>query len=263
VRPLSCFLLLSVWAFAQASDPSHEIDQKSTPAQAPATDQVSVPPGTKVLLVMKNSVSSRNARVGDGVYLETSFPVVVDGRVAIPAGTYVQGVVDSVKRSGRVKGRAEVLLHFTTLIYPNGYTLMLAGTPQSTGGDDGNRIKDEEGTVQAEGTKGRDAATVATTTATGTAIGAGVRGAKGAGVGAGIGAAAGILTTLFTRGEEVRLDPGTSVEMELQRPVAIDMARVEGSSYVREVRVISAPSTRKKSDRPVLTIPGQGPIVRD
>jgi hypothetical protein len=267
MRLVTSLLLLSSFSFGQTGQPEAakpaEVPDQTKAAQAEQADQVTIPNGTKVLLVMKNSVSSRNTRPGNGVYLETSFPVVVDGRVAIPAGTFVQGVVHSVKRSGRVKGRAEVLLHFNTLIYPNGYTLSLAGSPQSTGGDDSNRIKDEEGTLQAEGTKGRDAATAAGTTVAGTAIGAGVGGARGAGIGAGAGAAAGLLTALFTRGEEVRLDPGTSLEMELHRPVPVDMARVEAATGVREIRVVTAPGTRKKTDRPVLTIPGQGPIVRD
>jgi hypothetical protein len=36
----------------------------------------------------------------------------------IPAGTYVQGRISSVKRGGHIKGRAEVLMHFSTLIIP-------------------------------------------------------------------------------------------------------------------------------------------------
>ena len=62
-------------------------------------------------------------RPGDPVYLQTTFPVAENNRILIPAGTYVQGVVDNVKRPGRVSGRAELLMHFTTLIFPNGYTV--------------------------------------------------------------------------------------------------------------------------------------------
>jgi hypothetical protein len=236
----------------------------STPQEQAGVDQqqskTTIPVGTKVLLVMKNSVSSKNARPGDGVYLETTFPVVLNGQVVIPAGTYVQGVIDNVKRSGRIKGRAEILMHFTTLIYPNGYTVTLPGALQSADGNDSQQVKDEEGTVQADGTKGRDAATVATSAGTGGLIGGLSRGAKGAAIGGGIGAAVGIATAMLTRGEEVRLESGTSVEMVLQRPVQIETARIEARNYVPPAA--SAPQRNRKTDRPQLTIPNAGPIVR-
>jgi hypothetical protein len=219
-----------------------------------------IPSGTKVLMVMKNTVTSKNARQGDGVYLETTFPVVDNGRVVIPAGTYVQGVVDSVRRSGRIKGRAEILLHFTTLIYPNGYTLLLPGAVNSADGNDGQRVKDDEGTVQADGNKGRDAATVATSAGTGAVIGGLSHGGKGAGIGGGIGAAVGVATAMLTRGDEVRLASGTSVEMVLQRAVTVDMDRISGTN--RQATTPPPQPPGKKSERPVLTVPGQGPIVR-
>src|SRR3990172_5638778 len=55
---------------------------------APAT--IVVPAGTKVPLVLKHAVCSKNAQVGDSLYLDSSFPVVQDNRMVIPPGTYVQ-----------------------------------------------------------------------------------------------------------------------------------------------------------------------------
>ncbi len=211
---------------------------------------VTLPTGTKVLLMMKNSVSSRNARPGDGVYLETSFPVVADGRVVIPAGTFVQGVVDSVKRSGRVKGRAEILLHFTTLIYPNGYTVSMPAALESSDSADTQKVKDKEGTVQAEGQKGKDAGAIATSAGTGGLIGGLSRGSmKGAAIGGGLGAAVGVITTLFTRGDEVRLENGSAVEMILTRPVDLDPSRIDSTNRTPQQPV----RTRNKMEKQVLT----------
>lgn len=188
---------------------------------------VTLPAGTRVLLVLKNAISSRTARPGDAVYLQTSFPVVQDGYVAIPAGTYVQGVVDSARRSGRVKGRAEIQMHFTRLVYPNGYMVSMVSSVGASDSSDTQRVEDKEGTVRAEGTKGRDAATVATATGVGTVSGGlGTGTWRGAGIGAGIGAGVGLLTTMLTRGNEVRFEPGSTVDMVLQRPIAIDVSRV-------------------------------------
>src|SRR5689334_17288722 len=160
------------------------------PGQAQAGEQwVTIPSGTKVLLVLKNSISSKNAKKGDGVYLESSFPITQDGRVVIPAGTYVQGVIDEVKRPGRVKGRGQILMHFTTLVYPNGYTVQLPSSAvESADSSDAQTVSDKEGTVQAQGSKGRDAATIGTAAAGGVGIGAAAGGLRGAGIGSGIGA---------------------------------------------------------------------------
>src|SRR6201992_625368 len=63
----------------------------------------SVPEGTKVLLSLKSRVNTKTARPGDGVYLVSTFPVIVGSHVLIPPGVYVQGVVDKVERPGRMK----------------------------------------------------------------------------------------------------------------------------------------------------------------
>jgi opacity protein-like surface antigen len=228
--------LFALATFANAQDQPAQL----APERQPARPQLSTPPqvqkepqmveldrGTHVLLVLKNAISSKNARPGDAVYLQSNFPVVQDGVVVIPAGTYVQGVIDSAKRSGRVKGRAEIQMHFTRLVYPNGYMVYMASNVGASDSSDSQRVEDKEGTVKAEGTKGRDAATIASTTGTGTLIGGlGTRSWGGAGIGAGIGAGVGVLATMLTRGNEVRFEPGSTVDMVLQRPVRIDMSRV-------------------------------------
>src|SRR5689334_5553366 len=65
------------------------LKQRENP-QAPA-NSFSIPPGTHVLLNMINSVSTRQAQVGDRIYLETAFPVLSGNRIVIPQGTWVTG----------------------------------------------------------------------------------------------------------------------------------------------------------------------------
>ena len=209
---LSCSML-----FAQES---------AAPEEAPAPGTVVVPAGTKLPVVLKHAINTKSAQPGDAIYAETNFPVVMENRILIPAGTYVQGSITSVKRPGRVKGRAEVLMHFTTLIYPNGYTVSIPGTLDQVPGADSTHMKDKEGTVQADSSKGKDAGTIAGAGATGAVIGAAASGAKGAGIGAGIGGLAGLAVTMLTRGNDVRLEQGTTVEMVLQRPLMLEEARM-------------------------------------
>jgi type IV secretion system protein VirB10 len=88
---------------------------------------ITIPAGTRIPLGLKQAISTKNAREGDPVYAETTFPFVMNDRVVVPAGTYIQGKITHVERAGRMKGRAEILMHFTSMIFPSGYTVMLPG----------------------------------------------------------------------------------------------------------------------------------------
>src|SRR5271168_4837846 len=78
--------------------------------------------GTHIPLSLINSVSTKHSVEGDRVYLETVFPILVNGKIVIPPGSYVAGTVTLVKRPGRVKGRGELFLRFDSLTLPNGVT---------------------------------------------------------------------------------------------------------------------------------------------
>ena len=185
-----------------------------------------MPAGTKVLLALRSGVNTRSAQPGDGVYLSSTFPVVVGNRVAIPAGVYVQGVIDRVQRAGRVKGRAEVSMHFTTMIFGNGSAVEVPGALDSVPGATDAKVKDAEGDVQQAGSKGKDAGTIARGAETGATVGA-IGGAiggspiAGAGYGAIAGGVTGLIYTLLTRGNDVNLEQGQTVEMVLQRPLTL------------------------------------------
>jgi hypothetical protein len=49
---------------------------------------------------------------------------------------------------------------------------------------------------------------------------------NGARAGAGIGAAAGVAWALLKHGPDVKLDVGTSIEMEIQRDINVDANRI-------------------------------------
>lgn len=216
MRSLIAFLLLcSSLGFTQ-----------SATGDAVAARTITVPAGQKLLMQLKSGINTKTAKPGDGVYLETSFPVSIENVMAIPPGTYVQGVIDNVKRSGRVKGRAEVLFHFTTLIFPSGYTVSVPGSVNDVPGADNARVVNKEGSVQADGSKGKDAGTIAGPAAEGAIIGALARGGKGALIGSGIGGAIGLAEVLFTRGNEINYPPGTPVEMVLQRSLTLEQTKL-------------------------------------
>jgi type IV secretion system protein VirB10 len=238
MRTLLIVFFLSGMSLAQTASPSvpsapKRTESVPTPPVVPSSNPntVTIPAGTKIPLSLKQAISTKNAREGDAVYAETAFPFVVDDRVVVPAGAYIQGKIAHVERAGHGRGRAEILMHFTSLIYPSGYTVMLPGSVENTPGADNKSVKDSEGTIQQDSDTGKrvgDAAkngvygTMGGATAGGLATG----GLNGARVGAGAGAAAGIAWALLKRGSDVRLDVGTSIEMEIQRPITLDASRI-------------------------------------
>jgi hypothetical protein len=218
------FRLLAL-GIALAGAPLHgqQSGPQSGPQVAPAT--IIVPAGTKLPLILHNSVTTRNAQSGDPVYLETVFPVVQDDRILVPAGSYVQGEILEAKRPGKVKGRGEVRIRLTTMILPNGYTVKFDAVPTNAG-TGGNESTDKEGQVKRDTDKGTDAGTVIKTTGVGAGIGGIAGGGKGAGIGAGAGAAAGLAAVLLTRGPELELPRGTSVDIVLDRALYLDSSKI-------------------------------------
>ncbi|MFY9562562.1 MAG: hypothetical protein WAQ52_20210 [Terriglobales bacterium] len=212
---------------AASTPPAQPATAQASAAQAvPSPARLTIPSGTKVPLALKQAISTKTAKEGDPVYCETTFPFVVEDRIVIPAGTYVQGKISRIQRPGRIKGRAELLMHFTSMIYPSGYTVMLPGSVENLPGADKTSVAGSEGTVRQDSEKGKDIGTVASTASTGAVIGGLSGGGKGAGIGAAAGGLAGLAIAMISRGSDVKLEPGTSIEMIIQREVTVDPNRI-------------------------------------
>jgi hypothetical protein len=235
MRELLAALLISGMALGQAANAPKASDSPQNPAATPSIvasdpNATTIPVGTKIPLSLKQAISTKNAREGDAVYAETAFPFVMNDRVIVPAGSYIQGRIAHVERGGRLKGRAEILMHFTSMIYPSGYTVMLPGSVENTPGADNKSVKDSEGTIQQDkdtGKKIEEGAKGGVYGASGGALAGGLSsGINGARIGAAAGAAAGIGWALLKRGSDVKLDVGTSIEMEIQRAITVDASRI-------------------------------------
>jgi hypothetical protein len=155
---------------------------------AAATSAAEIPKGSHTLLRMVNSVTTRTAREGDYVYLRTATPIVANGSVLVPVDSYVQGIVTHSKRSGRVKGVAELGIRIETLTFPTGKVVKM--TPSLT-------------SVDSDGTDQKVVGKEST-------------------VGAGVGSAVGLATVLLTRGREVELKQGATIDVTFDRPVPLD-----------------------------------------
>jgi len=183
-----------------------------------------IPKGSHALLKLVNSISTRTAREGDYVYLTTATPIVADGAVVVPTGSYVQGVVTHSKRPGRVTGTAELSIRIETLTLATGKVVKMTPTLQSVDSEGTDqKVVGKENEVKQGPSKGTDAAKIATTGGVGAAIGGlADRSWKGAGIGAGVGGGVGLAEVLLTRGREVDLKQGTSIDVVFDRAVPMN-----------------------------------------
>lgn len=226
------------------TDAPPAVAPKPAPApQAVPPEKVVVPAGTRVGVVLQNGISTRSAKPGDSVYLQTSFPITINNRIVIPVGSYLRGELIDSKRPGRIKGRGEFRMRLNTLILPTGYTVDLNAAPRSADSG-GKETMDEEGKVTGGSDKGKDVGTVAETTATGAGIGAIAGRAKGAGIGAGIGAAVGLAAVLLTRGPEAELPRGSTMDVVLERQLVLDGSQIQFTNLGQFQPVVQPPVRR-------------------
>jgi type IV secretion system protein VirB10 len=264
-------LLVSVLA-ACGQEESKPAGSQLQPGIAPKNGssdaaQFVIPPGTKVPLSMINSVSTKNAAEGDRVYLETVFPILSNGRVVIPPGSYVAGTITETKRPGRVKGRGELYLRFDSLTLPNGVTRDFRARVGGLDGRASEELDKAEGKVKSEGNKAGDLKTVGEAAGAGAGIGglAGVSSGHtglGAGIGAAAGAAAGLIGVLATRGPDAVLAKGTTVEMVLDRTLTFDDSELDFSHSMGRAGVSDGPGplpSRKDSSLPRRRFPFSTP----
>jgi hypothetical protein len=220
-------------------------------AAAAAAGQIVVPAGTRLPLVLHNSITTRSAKPGDPLYLETTFPILVNDRIVIPSGTFVQGEITEAKRAAKGKGGAEVRVRLTSLVLPNGYTAKFDAVPTNAGtGGSEYADKNKEGQITNDRDKAADAGTVIKTTGVGAGIGAIAKGVEGAGVGAAVGATAGLAAVFSTRGPEVELPRGSSLDVMLDRPLYLDAARINFTDPGRASQLPGPPSREPVRARP-------------
>jgi hypothetical protein len=229
---------------ASASAPAPSGTASAKPAPAP----ILVPAGTHLTLVLHNTITTRTAKPGDPVYLETTYPVTIDNRVVIPRGSYLQGEILEAKRPGKVGGKAELTMRLNTMLLPNGYSIDFNASPTNAGSD-GKESTDSEGKIHGRSGKAGDAGTVATTTGVGATIGSvATHTMGGARTGALIGAAVGLGAILMTRGPELELPRGTPLEAVLERAVYLDASRIDFTDTTRTPSASSASETAPKAN---------------
>ena len=166
-----------------------------------------VPSGTAVRIEMLDSVSSADSAAGESFQARVVNDVIVDGAVAIPAGSEVSGRVVSARGLKKIGGRAQLTLEFTSVTTPTGDSPLRASW---------SRLGKSE-------TK-KDAAIIGGSTAGGALLGRALSHddkGKGTLLGAIVGGGAGTAIAAGTKGEEIHLPSGSQLTVHLQGPVTL------------------------------------------
>ena len=163
-----------------------------------------VPEDTALNLTMDTAVSSETAQVEDSVGAKLSEAIMVDGVEVVPAGSTVRGNVSAAQSAGKVKGRASLGLHFTTLVVRGEQHAISA-----------------RWAAEAASTKKDDAKKIGIGAGAGAIIGGILGGKKGAATGAAVGGGAGTAVVLATEGKPVALATGAALTVRLARSLEV------------------------------------------
>lgn len=99
------------------------------------TAQVTIPDGTEFVAQTMDFLSSQKAAEGDPILLEAENSVVVDGVIAIAAGSTVKGVISSVTHAGHMGKAGSISIRVESGQAVDGQTVRLRATKSQGEGD--------------------------------------------------------------------------------------------------------------------------------
>lgn len=241
IRLLTLIAILAFASLCFAQQPT----QASAPEtqQAAAASMLTVPAGTKIQMILLRPISTRSAKSGDTVYLQTTFPVMAGDKLLIPAGTFAQGTLANFKRR---KDSVDLQLQSAALIFSTGYKVNLPAAPDVAPSQDAD-IRTKDGHPKAA------AGTYAGATGGGTAIGAMAAGTRGAIAGGAIGGPVGFVLAviLINHGRSTEIEAGSPVDITLMNPLLLDERQV--AEAARKAGPMLAVNKPKANTAPNLT----------
>jgi hypothetical protein len=172
------------------------------PTEINASPQGVIPVGQEIDVRLQTALSSETAKAEQRFEATTAVDVTQDGRVLIPAGSVVRGVVSAVKQPGTIDRVGSLTLSFDQItVRGRNYPIRGMATQVFESGG----IRDEVGTVGAGA-------------GVGGVVGGLLGGVKGAVLGAVIGAGGAIAAT---EGKDVQLPAGSIMRVRLDSAVRV------------------------------------------
>src|SRR5436190_694016 len=184
------------------------------PPPEPTTRRVTLPSGTMVSVRLTDGVDSETARVGQTFRAQLDAPLAADRETIAPRGADVYLRLTHVESAGNLTGRSEVSLELDRLIVGGKSYTVSSNTYEKQG---------DSQTVDTAKKTGIGAAI-------GAAVGAIAGGKKGAAIGAGVGGGTGVAVEAATKGKQVRREPDSRVDFQLEQPLEVTVDSRSSSS---------------------------------
>ena len=169
---------------------------------------VVVPEGTSVVATLDERITTETARTGSAFSATTIEPIVVNDRTVFPSSSRVNGVLRDVEASGRASGRARMTLAYQEIVDATGKAHAISTQPLMLEADSGT---------------GTDVERIAAGTVLGALVGGIAGGGKGAVIGAEAGAGAGVIVMLATQGDDLVLDTGQKLYVNMISPTSVQV----------------------------------------
>ncbi len=165
-----------------------------------------IPAGTHITVTLDQSVSSKNARVGQHVPASVARDVVVGGKTLIPKGAQATLIVASAQSSGRLSKPGKLWLRLHS-VQVNGKSYAVSTNLQGR-------------TMGSKAT--RDTVAIGGGAGAGALIGGLAGGGKGAAIGAGVGAGAGTAGAAATGKKDVNFPAETRLAFTTRTDTKIE-----------------------------------------
>jgi hypothetical protein len=192
----------------------------ATPQGFYASSDIILPENTRIILQLNDHLSTKVNSEGDTFTAYVTKPVMVGDRIVIPKGSVVTGSISRILRPGRFKGKALMNLIFQSVKIPGRGQLPIVATLAKVDSKGYGAVK-PEGTLEGEGSEGGDIGRVVVPGIAGAGIGTLAGGAKGAAIGSGVGTAIGLASVFATRGREIEIRRGATLDIILNQPLII------------------------------------------
>ena len=194
---------------AQSQDPASQAQDMPSDA---------APRGTRFLVSLQTTISTKEDKVGKQFLARTLEPIATAEGATLPVGTQIRGHIDKIQPAGKV-GRARLWLTFDEIHTSTGWIPLVADLIDAPGVHSIRVLYDREGEIRAATSKQEDAAFAAAEAAfVGAEPGIAARNKQDAAIGAAISAATAFMITSGL-GQEITLPQKMRLELVLERPL--------------------------------------------